>query len=165
MLLAAAIVAASSLWLALLAFAAAYRMTDVALVSDFIYRVAAFVCHQQADRSFAWNGVPWPVCARCLGLYVAAPAAAVMAMTASGGGRPHSSRRNLVILCASALPTAISWSAEWLAGVPVSNTTRFISAWPLGAGVAWVVIRTALDAPRQHVSRYTLRDARRGPTQ
>ncbi len=29
-----------------------------------------FACHRRPDRSFFWKGRPFPVCARCTGLYV-----------------------------------------------------------------------------------------------
>ena len=44
------------------------------------YLVAGRVCHQKPDRSFHSSGVQWPVCGRCAGLYLAAPAGALAAL-------------------------------------------------------------------------------------
>ena len=48
--------------------------------SAIVYLSASRLCHQRADRSFHTAGVQWPVCARCSGLYLAAPVGAVAAV-------------------------------------------------------------------------------------
>ena len=44
----------------------------------------------------------------------------------------------------------------------MTNAGRFGAALPLGAAVAWLIAQALADAPRRHVSQYTLPDARRG---
>src|SRR6185436_19797703 len=44
-----------------------------------VYAAASRVCHQRPERSFHTHDVAWPVCARCGGLYLSAPFAALVA--------------------------------------------------------------------------------------
>ena len=148
---------ASIAWLALLAAAAVAPDSTLAYL---VMRFSSFLCHQQTDRSFHWNGEAVAVCARCLGLYALAPLGAAAALAAR---RPLAQRRaNLMLLAIAGFPTAATWTAEHLAGWPMTNGIRFIAALPLGAAVAWLIAQTLADAPGRHVSQYTLPDARRG---
>lgn len=158
MLLARALSASSVIWIGLLAFAAASH-------AGIVYAFASFICHQQPDRSFMWAGAPWPVCARCLGLYAAAPVGATLALALRGAGRAAAPSGNIFLLCIAAMPTMATWTAERVLGQPITNEMRFAAAIPLGAALAWVLVRTAREARPQAVSRYTLGDARRGPTE
>ncbi len=162
MLLAWALGAATFLWLAALASATWAAASGVNVVPAAVYRVASFICHQELARTYVWDGSPWPVCARCLGLYAGAPAGALAAAFARRALLPS---RTLVLLCAAAAPTAATWMAEHAAGLALNNTARFAAALPLGAVLAWVLVRTAIDTRPRRVSQYTLGDARRGPTQ
>lgn len=160
--LALALAAASLIWIGALAAASAAGAGDAFLPAS-IRAFAATICHQQPDRSFFWGAAPWAVCARCLGLYVAAPAGALAAL-AAGGSRAFSSSSNLRLLSLAGAPTLLTWLAEVVFGLPMTNVARFAAALPLGAAAAWVLVRTALDARPGRVSQYTLGDARRGPT-
>lgn len=134
---------ASVAWLAALAATAAGALEPV---SAAIYRFGSFICHQQPDRSFH-SALQWPVCARCLGLYAAAPAGALAALAI----RARLARSGTVLLlCVAALPTAATWIAERAMGVPVGNMARFAAALPLGAVVTWVVARTLADTSREY---------------
>jgi len=44
-----------------------------ALGAAVVYLAGGRICHQRPERSFATRDVQWPVCARCSGLYLAAP--------------------------------------------------------------------------------------------
>lgn len=136
-------------WLALLAIAAALPPDSV--VARGLFRFASYVCHQQPDRSFHWTGSQWAVCARCLGLYAAAPAGALAALIARA--LPADRTRNFLLLCIAGLPTFVAWAGEHLLGWPVTNAVRFLAALPLGTAVAFIIVSTV---------QYTLPDARRG---
>lgn len=144
----AAVAAASITWLAVLAIATGV-IPDSAL-AGVVSRFASYICHQQPDRTFHWHAAAWPVCARCLGLYAGAPAAAVAALVMRRPGWPG--RRNFVLLGIAAIPSLATWAAERALGWPVSNTARFAAALPLGAAVAWIIVRTLQytlpDVPR-----------------
>ena len=128
-----------------------------------VHAFASFICHQLPERSFAWGSHPWVVCARCLGLYAAAPAGA-MAALAVGATRAFDASRNVRLAVAAGAPTLLTWLAEFVLGWPMSNAARFAAALPLGAAVAWLLVRTAIEARGRGVSQYTLKDARRGQT-
>lgn len=162
MLLAWAIAAASLVWISLLSWTAS--SSEPPLATLLIHQFASFVCHQELERTFHWGAAPWAVCARCLGLYAAAPAGALAAFAPGFRTAARAPRANLLLLAAAGAPTAATWLAEHLAGVPVGNGTRFTAAIPLGAALAWVLVRTAMSAPPRRVSQYTLKDARRGPS-
>jgi uncharacterized membrane protein len=106
------------------------------------YLAASVLCHQQPERSFHTAGVKWPVCARCSGLYLAAPAGALMALAAAARWRA-TRRRVVTLLAIAAAPTAVIWVLEWLALAPMTNAVRFAAALPLGAAIAAVLVRTA----------------------
>ena len=105
-----------------------------------VYTAAGLVCHQRDDRSFHTHGVKWPVCARCSGLYLAAPLGAFAALL--GPGRLRRAR-DLKMLAFAAAPTAITFVLEHGGVAGVSSAARFVAALPLGAAVAWVVVRAA----------------------
>ena len=148
----AAAVGAAGL-LALIAAAPLLKAGGMQAAAEAVYGAFAFVCHQEGGRSFHVAGFKLAVCARCLGLYAAAPAGALLALAS----RPRALDRggNLLVLGMAGLPTAISWLGEHVLGWPMTNAVRFAAALPLGAAVAWVVARTL-------GVQYTLSDARRG---
>lgn len=103
-----------------------------------IYAAASRVCHQRPERSFHTHGVAWPVCARCSGLYLAAPFAAMVAFRrrAASTGRLDPIR----VVALAAIPTALTLLWEWGGLGTTSNAWRFMTALPLGAAVAVVLI-------------------------
>ncbi|MEO6221966.1 MAG: DUF2085 domain-containing protein [Vicinamibacterales bacterium] len=111
-----------------------------------VYAGAGRVCHQRSERSFHTHDVAWPVCARCAGLYLAAPFAAVLAF------RRRSLKalrlQPLWLVAVAAVPTAVTLIWEWGdLGTP-SNLLRFATALPLGAAVAFVLIATVSERQR-----------------
>ena len=162
MLLAWAMAAASVGWVLLLVWTASPSAAPSA--SFFVHHFASFICHQEPDRTFHWGMTAWAVCARCLGLYLAAPAGAAAALAPAFRAREVDPRAVVAVLAAAGAPTAATWLAEHLGGLPVGNSARFAAALPLGAALAWVLVRTAIDTRARGVSQYTLKDARRGPT-
>ena len=88
------------------------------LIGDFIFAVGSVICHQRPERSFLMAGHPLPVCARCTGIYAAAPLACLLALLAPAGrgrrlwawgGTPRG-----ILLAAS--PAALSVAVEWVTG-------------------------------------------------
>lgn len=143
MRLAWALTAASFVWIALLAIAAACPAGGAAWVCEIVFRFCSYICHQQPDRSFHWGASQWPVCARCLGLYAAAPAGAALALAVRGPLVFPGRIRNLVLLCVAAAPTFLTWALEHVLQAGMTNMVRFAAALPLGAAVAWLLVRTA----------------------
>ena len=103
--------------------------------------VASAICHRLPDRSFHTAGAQWPVCARCSGLYLAAPIGALAAVTAAGRRRVGEARRLRWTLAIAALPTSVTLGLEWLHLAAPSNLVRAAAALPLGAALAFAIVR------------------------
>jgi len=107
-----------------------------------VYLAGGQVCHQRPERSFETAGVAWPVCARCTGLYLAAPFGAFLAL-----GRFRSQARGswmaqpLALVALAAVPTALTLAWEWGGLGTPPNPWRLVTALPLGMAVAFVVIQ------------------------
>jgi hypothetical protein len=153
-ILATSLIVAAFAWPALLA-AATWELVEgrTPAWSAIVYAAASKVCHQRPERSFHTAGVKWPVCGRCSGLYLAAPIGALAAAGAlwrrakvpgprrSATGRAQFNTRRWLAL--AAVPTVAALIVEWLNLAPVSNLARALSALPLGAMIAFVLVRTA----------------------
>jgi uncharacterized membrane protein len=126
-------------WPLLLGAALSARVTAPANVrpgwTAIVYFAAGHMCHQQDGRSFHTHGVKWPVCARCAGLYLAAPLGAWLAL-----GRRRSQRAWLVVLAVAAVPTVVTVGWEWLGGAMPAHWIRFATALPLGTAVAATLV-------------------------
>jgi hypothetical protein len=118
----AACLAASAVWLAAVLTAPhgldAEPRTGARLAAATVYVAGRFICHQKPDRSFTSAGHPLPVCARCTGIYAAAPLGCLLALAwPAGRGRRlwawAASPRGLAIAAAPALATAV---VEWISG-------------------------------------------------
>jgi len=107
-----------------------------------VYLIGSKICHQLADRSFHTNGVQWPVCARCAGLYLAAPIGAVVAIAARRRPKVWSAA-SWPILIVAAVPTIVTLAIEWSGVGAPPNLTRALTALPLGAAIAFLIVRTA----------------------
>jgi Predicted membrane protein (DUF2085) len=120
-----AIVLASLLWPVVLGGAVAGRSHGAVPVwTSLVYFTASTLCHQKPARSFQTADVTWPVCARCSGLYLSAPFGAVAGLASFGLG------------------------LEWMGVAAPSNLVRAASALPLGAAIAFVLVRTAAEGTR-----------------
>jgi uncharacterized membrane protein len=112
-------------------------------LSAAVYEVGSLLCHQLPERSFHLGGAQLPVCARCVGLYVGAAAAAIVA---AGMGRSSQRRlwdRARVLLFIGAAPTAVTLIYEWLSGHMPSHSIRAASGFPLGAIVMLIILAAA----------------------
>jgi hypothetical protein len=106
------------------------------MATAWVYMSASQICHQQAARSFHTAGHKWPVCARCAGLYLAAPFGAVAALSR---GR----RRTLVnAVVIAAMPSAATFVWEVMGG-QVSGLARAVAAAPLGATLTFALVAVA----------------------
>jgi uncharacterized membrane protein len=105
-----------------------------------MYAAGSLICHQRPERSFHLLGAQMPVCARCAGLYAGtAVAAIVLWLKRPLTGRFSIGARRLLLGCA--LPTAATLLYEWTTGQAPGNWVRLASGAPLGAAVAWVLLR------------------------
>ena len=117
------------------------REQNHAVWTSAVYLLASAICHQRPERSFWTSGVRWPVCARCSGLYIAAPLGALFALA---GGRVATDRtRTRVVVVLLGLPTLITFLIEAAGIAHVPNLARAVAAVPLGAAIGWLLIRAA----------------------
>jgi uncharacterized membrane protein len=104
--------------------------------------VCGAICHQRPERSFFVSGAQLPVCARCLGLYIGAAVAVPIGLIITTRVAPRRARQ---VLAAAAVPTALTWSLEFVGVAASSNIVRFVSALPLGCAAAWLVLSAIAD--------------------
>ena len=136
-----ALVAASILWPLLLGATVVARVNHTGgVIATIVYGIGSRICHQRPERSFHSDGVKWPVCGRCSGLYLGAPFGAIAAFAAL---RRRLRERTRWWLAVAAVPTALTLAIEWSGAAAVTNLMRAIAALPLGATIAWVLVRAA----------------------
>ena len=120
-------------------------------VAALTYAGGALICHQQPARSFHLDGAQYPVCARCMGLYVGAVLgvlgwcviAGVKSAPSARGRRIVANdwlRRALVVV---AMPTLVSVALAWMGVWDGTNVVRAVFAVPLGAVVALILAAVA----------------------
>jgi uncharacterized membrane protein len=109
-----------------------------------MYAAGSVICHQRPERSFHLLGTQLPVCARCAGLYGGAAVAAMVAWCRTARARHpglfNPSRAGRALLLA-AIPSAGTLLYEWTTGATPGNWIRLASGAPLGAAIAWLVVR------------------------
>lgn len=142
----ATLLLASVIWAATLV-AAPYIVSQVSedapvlRAAAVVYALGSFICHQRPERSFRFSGVQVPVCARCEGLYLAAPFGMVGLMAVRRRYRQVVASRHTwrqVVIVASSL-TILTLAWEWMTGEMTSHAVRAIAGAVLGAAVAATV--------------------------
>lgn len=104
-----------------------------------VYGIGHFICHQRPERSFQWDTVPWPVCARCLGIYAGAALSALILLVTARPSAASPAGARLSILIAAA-PAVASLLYEWTTGHVPSNLVRAATGLVLGSAASWIVI-------------------------
>jgi uncharacterized membrane protein len=102
-----------------------------------VYQIGALVCHQRPDRSFHFAGIQAPVCARCLGLYLAGAVGLLLAWSIPRYWQPGVVRTTLAV---AALPIAMTVGLEWVGAADTSNLARLLTGLPLGAAAGWILV-------------------------
>ncbi len=115
----------------------------LAAATALVYLTGSFVCHQRPERSFFAQRVQYPVCARCTGLYEAAPLGVLAALIFGRAADARAYRRWRLALFAALMPTVVSIALERLGG-PSDTISRALAALPLGAAAAAFVAAMVL---------------------
>jgi uncharacterized membrane protein len=137
------------LWLILLIVAPLAVQRDVAALPALaVYQASSALCHQRAERSFRVAGMQMPVCGRCIGLYAAGAAGAVAAWFLGSRRTTPAPSTIRTVLVAAAVPMLLSVGLEWAGVIAGSNSSRFLSALPLGAAAGWLLEHVATDLPQ-----------------
>ena len=105
-----------------------------------VYLTGHTVCHQRPERSFWRAGHPLPVCARCTGIYAAAPIVCLIALCLPAGPLAAASRRLATprAIAIAALPTLVTVLVEWTTGWTDAGV-RAAAGVALGLGGAGLV--------------------------
>lgn len=136
--LALALTAGAVAWVLLVMTAPAGLMNaSLSGIVAYLYVAGSQVCHQLTDRSFAYGGVQFPVCARCFGLYLSGAAGAMLGWL----WRPRPSGWSRRALLVAATPTGAAWALEVAGLVGFSNVSRALAALPLGGVAGWVFVQ------------------------
>jgi uncharacterized membrane protein len=136
----AALTCAAVTWVALvLTTPVALAQGRVPLLTLATYHAGSLVCHQRPDRSFHLSGVQLPVCARCLGLYLAGAAGLTAAWLFTGRMSPRSVR---TLLAVAAAPIVATVALEWLGAIATTDAMRLATGLPLGFVAGLVVVRS-----------------------
>ena len=103
---------------------------------DFMERMGSAVCHQMAERSFIFNGMQMPLCARCTGIYIGAFFAFCFFFLKKrmGNGRPFSVMQALLTGLA-VLPVGIDGVGSYLGFWESSQLMRIFSGSLVGVVV------------------------------
>ena len=103
---------------------------------DFMERMGSAVCHQMAERSFIFDGMQMPLCARCTGIYIGAFFAFCFFFLKKrmGNGRPFSVMQALLTGLA-VLPVGIDGVGSYLGFWESSQLMRIFSGSLVGAVV------------------------------
>ncbi len=122
----------------------AERIDTAVRAASVVYLVGAVVCHQQPARSFRVAGVAQPVCARCAGVYAAAPIGVLLGLGFGGRVRARRGHDRIVAarraILATAGPTLLTLVLEYALRIPVADWVRAVAAVPLAATIGWVVV-------------------------
>jgi uncharacterized membrane protein len=105
---------------------------------------------ERPERSFTSGSIPWPVCARCAGLYLSAAAAIVVVLLASVRSWTGAAawRGWRVALLLAAFPSGLSWLVETAGWWLPDNATRATLAAPFGLVTGALLASIARKAPQ-----------------
>ena len=103
---------------------------------DFLQRMGSAVCHQMAERSFIFDEMQMPLCARCTGIYIGAFFAFCFFFLKKrmGNGKPFSITQALLTGLA-VLPVGIDGVGSYLGFWESSQLMRIFSGSLVGAVV------------------------------
>ena len=116
-----------------------------------VMEVFSFVCHQLPARSPHVNDTQLAVCHRCLGIYWALPAAAVL-YGLTKGLRMLKGRRTLTVVLIAGLPAAIDWSGDIFGFWTNTPLSRIITGAIFGLVAGYVIAEGISDIVRERNS-------------
>ena len=131
----AAVVWSAAIWLAPLALTV--DPDTFAIAASLPYGLASLVCHQRPERSFMVGTIPWAVCARCAGLYLATAAGVAVTPWAPAVRTVDAAtwQRWRMALVLAAVPSIVSWLLEAAGAWSPGNAVRSWLAVPFGLAI------------------------------
>lgn len=143
----------AALWAAALPWAAGAGQDAEAAPSAMaavVYAVGQVLCHQRPERSFHWGVQPWPVCARCTGIYAGAAVGVLLAGLLRRQRLPGPAHVRLW-LAGAVLPSGITLVYEWTSGQMPDHVWRAIAGGPMGCVAAVLIILFLRETPASPV--------------
>lgn len=116
-----------------------------------VMEVFSFVCHQLPGRSPHVDGVQLAVCHRCLGIYWALPAAAVL-YGLTRGLRLMKGRRTLNVVLLAGVPAAVDWSGDVLGFWMNTPISRIITGAIFGLVAGYILAEGISDIVKDRQS-------------
>ena len=101
---------------------------------NILERIGSAVCHQMAERSFIFDGMQMPLCARCTGIYTGVFFAFCFFFLKKrmGSGRPFSMPQT-ILAAAAILPVGIDGAGSYLGFWESSQFLRILTGSIVGA--------------------------------
>lgn len=96
-------------------------------------------CHQRADRSFSYNGKPFPICARCTGIIVGTLLSVISFWFIE---------MDKVLLFISLLPMVIDGTVQRFGKYESNNTRRFLTGLLFGYAFIYLFFMSVAYAYR-----------------
>ncbi|WP_424357958.1 DUF2085 domain-containing protein [Methanocella sp. MCL-LM] len=106
-------------------------------ICDFIGWFYSHLCHQLSFRTFYYDGIKMPVCARDTSIYIAT-ALGLLFFRLKGFGTKEF-KMNYVLLVLLFLPTAIDGFTQLFGFRESTNLLRLIAGFPYGLGYAYLI--------------------------
>jgi uncharacterized membrane protein len=133
-----AVLVLASLVVGVVVLAPVLRAHGEIALSQVIYAVFHFACHQMPERSFQIEGFPLAICARCTGLYVGGLLGVlaypfVRALT-------HTDAPDRMWLILSVVPTTVDFALGFFGIWENTHWSRFLTALLAGAATSFYVV-------------------------
>lgn len=107
------------------------------LISDGIYRFFSLFCHQLPYRSFFYDDIQMPVCARCVSIYIATALGLVFFRLKGFGTKEF--RMNWLLIILLFAPTALDGFTQLFGWRESTNLLRVVTGFPYGLGYAYAI--------------------------
>jgi|GEM_PF-3451866 len=106
-------------------------------VTGDIYSFFSLFCHQLPWRSLFYDGVQFPVCARCTSIYIATALGLIFFRLKGYGAREF--HMNWLLLVLLFVPTGLDGTTQLLGWRESTNDLRLITGIPYGLGYAYLL--------------------------
>ena len=107
-------------------------------ISDSIGWFYSHLCHQLPFRSFYYDGIQQPVCARDVSIYIATTLGLIFFRLKGFGEKEF--KINYVLTVLLFLPTAIDGFTQLFGLRESTNELRLITGFPFGLGYAYLIV-------------------------
>ena len=119
---------------------------------EFMERMGSAVCHQMAERSFLFDGMQMPLCARCTGIYIGVFFAFFWLFLKKRMQASHFTLSRAVITALAILPVGIDGVGSYLGFWESSQLMRIFSGCLVGAVTPGFLLLAGNSDPKREKS-------------